>query len=100
MSGGSYDYLYSADWRGLDLDTLPDGMMRAMAERLAGLGYANDAAKETLDTLLYLRQVRVFLETRWERMRPVWKAVEWWDSGDSGEDGLKAALDEYRKVAP
>ncbi len=97
MSGGSYDYLFSADYRGLDLDALPYGPMREMAERLAGLGYADDAAKETMDTLLYLRQVRVFLATRWERMRNVWQAVEWWDSGDSGEESVKAALAEYRR---
>jgi len=28
---------------------------------------------------------------------PVWKAVEWWDSGDSGPDDLKESLAEYRQ---
>jgi hypothetical protein len=98
VSGGSYEYLYAQDWRDGTHNCEPS--LQQMAERLAGLGYADDAAAETLDTLLYLRQVRVFTETRWERMRAVWKAVEWWDSGDSGEDGLKEALEAYRAGTP
>lgn len=43
MSGGSYDYLYSRelDWWALDGDSLS-----RMIDRLAGLGYAEDAARE------------------------------------------------------
>jgi hypothetical protein len=95
MSGGSYDYLYAADYKGITLDALPEEQMQRMAERLAGLGYADDAAAETLALLLYLRQVRVFVDVRWERLREVWKSVEWWDSADSGEESVKDALSKY-----
>lgn len=95
MGGGSYNYLYSKE---------PDELLRGgwedlehMARRLARLGYAADAAGETEELLLILRQVQVRLEARQRRLADIWRAVEWWDSGDSGEDGVKAALAQYRE---
>lgn len=98
MSGGSYNYLF----RCTDLDELACRQfdLRDMADRLAGLGYAQDAAAETEELLLLLRQWQVRLEVRIRRLEGVWKAVEWWDSCDSGEDGLKQALAKYRGDDP
>ena len=95
MSGGSYDYLCLKD-----SDTLLEmkHQIEAMSARLAGLGYAEDAALETEDVLLTVRQFENRMQARIDRLRDVWRAVEWWDSGDSGEDSVKAALEEYRKV--
>lgn len=94
MSGGSYDYLcHIFDVRDVDSKTYA---LREMADRLAGLGYAEDAARETEETLLLYRQFEVRMMTRIERLRGVWKAVEWWDSADSGEEGVHAALAKYR----
>ncbi len=95
MSGGSYNYLCHADVEELMSKTHD---MQEMADRLAGLGYAQDAAKETQDLLLTVREYENRIQAMKERLEGVWKAVEWWDSCDSGEDSLKSALDEYRAV--
>ncbi len=94
MSGGSYNYLYSV----LDLEDLQSqqGDLADMAERLAGLGYAQDAARETEELLLLFRQWQTRAAVRITRLRDLWKAVEWWDSHDSREDEVKAALAAYR----
>lgn len=93
MSGGSYNYLYVKDVEHL---IGRDDSLQEMADRLAGLGYANDAAAETQDVLLQIRQFTNRVEQSIERLRIVWKAVEWWDSNDSTEEGLKEALELYR----
>lgn len=94
MSGGSYNYLcYVHEARDL-VDR--DGDLDDMSKRLAGLGYAPDAARETEDLLLLMRQWRNRVEARMDRLREVWKAVEWWDSADWSEDQLREALKTYR----
>ena len=93
MSGGSYDYLCFEDGAGL---FEYEDQLERMIDRLAGLGYADDAARETAEVLLVIRQSKVRIETMAGRMSDVWKAVEWWDSADTSEDHLKAVLDAYR----
>jgi hypothetical protein len=95
VSGGSYNYLGSvcADLGGL-LDQRED--LRSMADRLAGLGYAEDAAAETEELLVMLRQWETRAGVRVRRLRDVWKAVEWWDSCDWGEKQVHEALKAYR----
>lgn len=94
MSGGSYNYLYSKD---TDMGLLnEEAELDSMAQRLAGLGYAEDAARETEEILLLIRQAKVRIDTRAQRLRGIWHAVEWWDSADSGEDGVQAELAKYR----
>lgn len=94
MSGGSYDYLFVKD-----ADNLAEheNVLEQMADRLAGLGYAEDAARETHETLLLLRQARVRLQARIDRLSGIWRAVEWWDSGDSGPSYLDEVLSQYRQ---
>lgn len=93
MSGGSFDYLCFKDADELleHLDTIQE-----MADELAKLGYANDAAKETQTLLLNYRAFLNRSQTALERLQPVWKAMEWWHSSDWGEDRLKETLAEYR----
>lgn len=75
MSGGSYNYLYCKD---------PDQIIdepveiRRMSNRLAGLGYAVDAAKETEELILIIRQFKNRVGARIGRLSPVWKAIEYW----------------------
>jgi hypothetical protein len=97
MSGGSYDYLCdkSAD----EIGNMENQLQR-MADRLARLGYAEDAAKETMETLLEIRQAKNRIQTRINRLRDVWYAVEWWDSCDTTEDAVRTALAKYRAPAP
>lgn len=97
MSGGSYNYLCAAG----DLDDLTSHRydLCEMADRLAGLGYAQDAAAETEELLVLLRQWEIRAGVRLQRLQKIWQAVEWWDSADWSEDKVKAALAEYRADA-
>jgi hypothetical protein len=97
VSGGSFNYLCHT-W---DLDDLVGKQMdlEAMAQALAALGYAKDAARETEELLVLLRQWEVQATVRVERLREVWKAMEWWQSCDYSEDTFKEALAEYRGEA-
>lgn len=94
MSGGSFNYLCHT-W---DLDDLLTKMgdLEAMSQALAGLGYAKDAARETEELLVILRQWQVRTEIRLEGLTPVWKAMEWWRSSDWSEDDLREELAKYR----
>lgn len=94
MSGGSYNYLCHKE--ATDLFEA-EGDLEGMSSRLAGLGYAKDAARETEELLLILRQVRVRIQARADRLNRIWRAVEWWDSCDVGEDAVKEALAKYRE---
>jgi len=97
MSGGSYNYLglicYDdlADLLGKESD------LKEMAERLAELGYAEDAARETEELLAMLRQWKIRAEVRVRRLADVWHAVEWWDSRDWSEERVREALEKYRE---
>ncbi|MEU0991946.1 hypothetical protein [Streptomyces sp. NPDC005953] len=94
MSGGSYDYLCHS-W---DLGDLLDkrGSLEEMSQALAALGYAQDAARESEELLVLLRQWETRADVRIKRLRDVWKALEWWHSADYDEDDFKAALAKYR----
>lgn len=96
MSGGSYDYLCFKDAPEL-CEGHHQANIEAMSQRLAGLGYAEDAARETEELLLIIRQSMIRIQVRAQRLSELWRAVEWWDSGDSGEDGLKESLVRYRE---
>jgi len=93
MSGGPYNNLYLKD-----LDDLlnQQDLVQQMADDLAKLGYAPDAAKETQEFLLTLRQFENRLETMKSRLEPVWEAYEMWKSGDADEGNLKKILEKYR----
>src|SRR3990167_4985840 len=86
MSGGSFNYLYAKYWP--DIANECDGELRNMADELAALGYAEDAAAETEELILIMRQAAVRVRTRQDRLKAVWKAVEWWKSSDSGEEAI------------
>lgn len=93
MSGGSYDYLCYKD---------PDQLMsctdqlQSISDRLAGLGYAPDAAAEVQELLLTIRQYDNRISSMMNRLTDVMRSVEWWDSGDCGEDAVKKSLEKYR----
>lgn len=97
MSGGSYDYLCYKGPDELVGNTHNQENLERMAARLAGLGYAKDAACETEELLLVLRKIDVRLQSRIQRLAGIWKAIEWWDSCDASEEWVKSALAEYRQ---
>lgn len=96
MSGGSFNYLCHREPNELMVGGLGD--MEEMVDALAGVGYAPDAAKETVKLIAEVRAAEARLEALTERLRPVWRAMEWWTSGDTGEADFKAALAKYRGV--
>ncbi|MEV5944407.1 hypothetical protein [Streptomyces sp. NPDC051994] len=88
MSGGSYNYLF-CHVRGLEEQR---GDLEEMAKRLAELAYAQGAAEATRRVMALLDQA----EAASQELAEVWRAVEWWDSGDYGEDQVREAIEEYR----
>jgi len=96
MSGGSYDYLCFKETH----DILESSEIEKMAKDLSELGYAEDVAKETYAFILHLKAREVLTEAYLDRLKPVWKAMEWWQSCDWNEDTLKKTIAEYRGEKP
>ena len=98
MSGGSYNYLFmqlSDDV--YDFSALAE--MESMASRLIELGYV-DAGKETLHLKYTIEQSMARTEVMLERLADVWKAVEYYDSSDSGIERVEEEIKKYRKESP
>lgn len=93
MSGGSYNYLCFAEPSDLLQKHSQD--LRDMVEALSAAG-ASDAAKETETIIAILNHFRDRLQARVDRVSPVWKAIEWWHSGDWSEAQFQETLAEYR----
>jgi len=93
MSGGSYNYLCFADPSDLLQKHSQD--LREMVEGLSAAG-ADDAARETETIIVILDHFRNRMQARVDRVSPVWKALEWWHSGDWSEKQFRETLAEYR----
>lgn len=95
MSGGSWDYLYSKN-----IDELMNGssteLLQDMADRLNSAGF-EDVAKDTQRLVEYIKSASIRIETLFEVLSPVFKAVEWFDSGDWGKEALNNEVLKYRK---
>jgi hypothetical protein len=93
MSGGSYNYVCYADpgdllqKHGQDLQEMVGALSRAGAD---------DAARETETVIAILDHFRNRMQARLDRLNGVWRAMEWWHSGDISEEDFKKALAEYR----
>ena len=94
MSGGSFNYLCFKDPHEM-FERMDD--IEQMADALAELGYADDAASETREFLLNLRVIKNRLSVAVNRLNGVWHDMEWWKSYDIGEDTFKKTLEEYRE---
>lgn len=95
MSGGSYNYLYSAN----DLQDLITKFreLEDMANRLNGLDEtefpgSTAAAKATRDLIQKVNIWYSHAEASVNALSDVWHSVEWWDSCDSGPDQVRAEL--------
>jgi len=93
MSGGSYDYICFSELRDL---LWSDEIISRMANRLEELGY-KEFAKETTSYLNFLKSVRTKSEARLKRLSPIWKTIEWLDSGDYGLDTARTILNDISK---
>ena len=95
MSGGSWNYLYCKD-----IDKLMNGssteLLQDMVDRLNSAGF-KDIAQDTQRLVEYIKSASIRIETLFEALSPVFKAVEWFDSGDWGEETLNNEVLKYRK---
>ncbi|MGH0790932.1 hypothetical protein ACQVTU_25120 [Bacillus cereus] len=94
MSGGSHNYLCFKDEHDLfEYGRIDD--LEEMASRLIDLGY-EDAAKEVLHMKYTIQQSLVRVGVMKVRLDGVMKAVEWYDSGDSGIEAVEKVIKKYR----
>lgn len=56
-----------------------------------------DVAQDTQRLVEYIKSARIRIETLFEALSPIFKAVEWFDSGDWGEEALNNEVLKYRK---
>ena len=99
MSGGSYNYICYKDW---------DDVLRAEAQvdqmiirliQLEKQEYPN-AGQIAHDTKRAFDDMRFALKefkNQLHYLQPMWKVVEWRDSGDIGDDDLRDGLEQYEK---
>lgn len=96
MSGGSWNYLCYKD-----IDELMNGssteLLQDMVDRLNSAGF-KDVAQDTQRLVEYIKSARIRIETLFEALSPVFKAVEWFDSGDWGEETLNNEILKYRNA--
>lgn len=92
MSGGSYDYLYCKEPKEVfdNACSLAD-----MAETLNKLGYT-DVAQEMTEFSEYVTAAYHKIEMLSEQLKPVMKAVEYYESCDIGPDSLRETIEQYR----
>jgi hypothetical protein len=107
MSGGSFNYLCHREAdellvRQQDIRDMVDFLNQMIySARKTGkapetwLLQAEKAKRETLELLLFIEQVEKRLNGYLDRLSPVWKAIEWWQSGDWSKDQFEEALKEY-----
>lgn len=94
MSGGSYNYLYS-HVGGLEVQRGDIEAMRDSLHELEKQGVPG-AAKAARQTRMILHHFDL-AEQKAQALSNVWHAVEWRDSGDSGNDQVIEALREYKE---
>lgn len=111
MSGGSYNYIYYWVEEGVEELVERRKDVKAMLQRLQGLKYASNVAKETeivLEDLNVLEQmqaqlelqlvpIKARIEARARNLAQVWQAVEWWNSHDWSEQKVKSAIAQFQR---
>jgi hypothetical protein len=93
MSGGSLNYLCYKQPE--ELFHYIDEMERVETE-LIKQG-AVDIAKDVRRLIEYIKTAEIRIGVLSERLNGVFHAVEWWKSGDFGDDSLAKALENYRR---
>ena len=95
MSGGSYDYLYCKEAHEL-FNPYYAGMIDDMADVLLREGY-RDIARDMRRLSEYIKTAYNRVDVLSENLNDVMRSVEWYESGDFGENTLKEHLEDYRK---
>lgn len=92
MSGGSFNYLCFSE--------LPEIMCRTdeleqMEQTLIEKGY-EDIAKDVHRLAEYCKSAKVRIGVLFEQLNSVLHDIEWYESGDIGDESLKETLEKYR----
>ena len=92
MSGGSFNYLCYAEPNEL-INKIDD--MTAIEEELIKRGFT-DVAKDTRRLIEYILSANNKISVLFENLNDVFRAVEWRESRDIGEDDLLREIEKYR----
>ncbi|WP_069162934.1 hypothetical protein [Nocardia altamirensis] len=95
MSGGRYNYLYQKD----PVELIGNSALQAVHDRLASLGYAEDARQAVADIIATIRTYEENASAQIAKISEVLHILEWWDSNDASEDDFQQALEEHRSAA-
>lgn len=92
MSGGSFNYLYCKNNIELfdcvsDLEDIEDALIK--------YDYV-DVAKDTRRLIEYIKTALVRVDVLSNQLKPVFKAVEYRESCDYGDEDLKKVIEKYR----
>ena len=93
MSGGSYNYLYCKDTAEM-FERASD--IEDMAEALEKLNYL-DVARDMRRLSEYIRTAYNRVDVLSEQLRPIMRAVEYYESCDISAESLERKIEEYRK---
>lgn len=93
MSGGSYDYLYCKDTEELFSKAIEFDEMAETLEKLNCLDVARDMRRLSE----YIKSAYNRVDVLAAQLKPIMKAVEYYEDCDISEDSLKATVEEYRR---
>ena len=93
MSGGSFEYLC---WKDAGDLISRDDLILKMGERLTELGYS-DAGSATIYLYAYTNALQLMIDKIKAELEDIWHAVEWHDSGDSGIEVVKEAVEKWKQ---
>jgi hypothetical protein len=93
VSGGSFNYLFIKD---ADEVFANPTELRRMVQELTVFPEAADVAADAANALAVVDYQTARLQTHLDRLKDVFHAIEWWQSGDWSEDDVRKAIAEYR----
>lgn len=96
MSGGSYDYLYSKSSEDLIFNSEKLDSMIARLIELDLLDISQDSLMIKSD-LYNIKLLLSQIQDKIDKLSPVWKAVEWFDSSDYGISEVLDSVEKYTK---
>lgn len=93
MSGGSFNYASSV----CDLKSLIEHLddLKELSEELDTLAQESRAAVDTGVLLILAEYLDNLIQTKANTLGHVWHELEWWRSGDRGEDDFRKAIVAY-----
>jgi hypothetical protein len=93
MSGGSHNYLCLQDNLGEFENRREE--LELMVKDISELVEPSAALSDTLRVAILLDEAQDNLSKLTNQLRGVWRAVEWYHSGDSGREQALRAIREY-----